>query len=94
MELAKQNLLSELNKDVLYLVYIGIGQFVATFIYMATFIRTGERGTRRIREKYLRSVLRQNIGLHDKLGPGAVTTKIETDTALIQASISEKVSMR
>lgn len=61
---------------------------------MFTWSWTGESGTRRIRENYLKAVLRQNIALFDSLGAGAVTTKIETDTALIQAGISEKVPMR
>lgn len=66
----------------------------ATYIYSASWIYTGEKATRRIRENYLASVLRQNIAfISDTVGAGAVTTRIETDTALIQAGISEKVSM-
>lgn len=43
---------------------------VATWIYMATWIYTGEKSTRRIREKYLQAVLRQNIAFFDRMGPG------------------------
>lgn len=35
--------------------------FVATFIYMVIWIYTGEAATKRYREAYLRSVLRQNM---------------------------------
>ncbi|KAI5480306.1 ATP-binding cassette, subfamily B (MDR/TAP), member 1 [Pseudohyphozyma bogoriensis] len=87
-----------IDKDVLYLVYIGIGMLVSTFIYMATVslvirIYTGEAATRRIREKYLQAVLRQNVAYFDKMGPGEVTTRIQTDTHLIQEGISDKVSI-
>src|SRR5436305_10611224 len=51
------------------------------------------RIARRIREDYLRSVLRQNIAYFDKLGAGEVTTRITSDTHLIQDGISEKVAM-
>ncbi|CAB4426285.1 unnamed protein product [Rhizophagus irregularis] len=60
---------------------------------MACWIATGERITRRIREQYLRAVLRQDIAYFDKLGAGEVTTRITNDTNLIQDGISEKVSM-
>ncbi|BGP31976.1 hypothetical protein JCM10296v2_003755 [Rhodotorula toruloides] len=90
---ARAHLFHEVNKDVLVLVYIGIGSFVATWIYMATWIYTGEKATRRIREKYLQAVLRQNIAFFDRMGPGEVTTRIETDTHLIQEGISDKIAI-
>lgn len=52
---------------------------------------SGEVNSKRIRERYLRAVLRQEIAYFDKLGAGEVTTRIETDTHLIQQGISEKV---
>lgn len=67
--------------------------FIATFLYMATFIYTGESATRRIREAYLRAVLRQNVAYFDKLGAGEVTTRIQTDTHLIQEGISDKIAI-
>ncbi|SCV74374.1 BQ2448_6806 [Microbotryum intermedium] len=90
---ARSDLFREVNKDVLYLVYIGIGMLVATWIYTASFVHSGEAATRRIREGYLRACLRQNIAYFDKLGAGEVTTRIETDTHLIQEGISDKISI-
>ncbi|KAJ1561965.1 GTPase-activating protein, partial [Cladochytrium tenue] len=80
----------------LYFVYLGLGTFVAVRffiadIYMAIFVAVGERLTHTIREKYLLSVLRQNIGWHDHEGAGEVATRITTDMLLIQDAISEKV---
>ncbi|KAK4047990.1 hypothetical protein OIV83_005024 [Microbotryomycetes sp. JL201] len=93
VENARNSLFDVVDQDVLYLVYIGIGMLVTTMLYMATWIFTGERITRRVREAYLRAVLRQNIAYFDKLGPGEVTTRIETDTHLIQEGISDKISI-
>ncbi|OAQ70357.1 multidrug resistance protein 3 [Pochonia chlamydosporia 170] len=83
----------ELSKYVLYFVYLAIGEFVVTYICTVGFIYTGEHISAKIREHYLESCMRQNIGFFDKLGAGEVTTRITADTNLIQEGISEKVSL-
>ncbi|KAL4788015.1 P-loop containing nucleoside triphosphate hydrolase protein [Aspergillus varians] len=83
----------ELTKNVLYFVYLGIGEFVTVYISTVGFIYTGEHATQKIREHYLESILRQNIGYFDKLGAGEVTTRITADTNLIQDGVSEKVGL-
>lgn len=83
----------ELNKFVLYFVYLGIGEFIVTYICTVGFIYTGEHISAKIREHYLESCMRQNIGFFDKIGAGEVTTRITADTNLIQDGISEKVSL-
>ncbi|KAM0748705.1 P-loop containing nucleoside triphosphate hydrolase protein [Meredithblackwellia eburnea MCA 4105] len=93
LRIARDHLLREVNKDALYLVYIAIGKFATTWIYTGAFVFTGEAITRRIREAYLKAVLRQNIAYFDKLGAGEVTTRLATDTHLIQEGISTKVPL-
>ncbi|KAG8944771.1 GTPase-activating protein [Tulasnella sp. 408] len=61
--------------------------------YRTCIVYSGEVNSKRIREKYLRSVLRQDITFFDKLGAGEVTTRIQTDTHLVQQGISEKVPL-
>ena len=56
-------------------------------------IYTGEAISRKMREKYLEAILRQNIGFFDKLGAGEITTRITGDTNLIQDGISQKVAL-
>ncbi|KAG8998635.1 GTPase-activating protein, partial [Tulasnella sp. 427] len=80
-------------KDASYLVYLGIGMFIVTYAYMLIWTWTGEVNSKRIRERYLRAVLRQDIAFFDKLGAGEVATRIQTDTHLIQQGISEKVAL-
>ena len=41
---------------------------------------TGEIGTKRLREKYLQAILRQDIAFFDNVGAGEVATRIQTDT--------------
>jgi len=83
----------ELAHLVLYFVYLAIGEFVCTYVSTVSFIYTGEHISAKIREHYLESCMRQNIGFFDKLGAGEVTTRITADTNLIQEGISEKVGI-
>ncbi|KAK6222367.1 hypothetical protein LQW54_001067 [Pestalotiopsis sp. IQ-011] len=83
----------EMGHLVLYFVYLAIGEFVTIYIATVGFIYTGEHISAKIREHYLQSCMRQNIGFFDKLGAGEVTTRITADTNLIQDGISEKVGL-
>ncbi|KAJ5787041.1 hypothetical protein N7457_002031 [Penicillium paradoxum] len=83
----------QLTSNVLYFIYLGIGEFVTVYISTVGFIYTGEHVTQKIREHYLEAILRQNIAYFDKLGAGEVTTRITADTNLIQDGISEKVGL-
>ena len=83
----------ELTHLVLYFVYLGVGEFIVTYIATVIFIYTGEHISGKIREHYLESCMKQNIGFFDKLGAGEVTTRITADTNLIQEGISEKVGL-
>ena len=65
--------------------------FVTTYIYMVTWIRTSEVAAKRLREQYLRSILRQDVAFFDNVGAGEVATRIQTDTHLVHLGISEKV---
>ncbi|KAG7290855.1 hypothetical protein NEMBOFW57_000860 [Staphylotrichum longicolle] len=83
----------ELGSLVLYFVYLAIGEFVTSYVATVGFIYTGEHISAKVREHYLESCMRQNIGFFDKLGAGEVTTRITADTNLIQEGISEKVGL-
>lgn len=83
----------KLTTNVLYFVYLGIGEFVTVYICTVGFIYTGEHVTQKIREHYLEAILRQNMAYFDRLGAGEVTTRITADTNLVQEGISEKVGL-
>ncbi|KAK4569860.1 GTPase-activating protein [Recurvomyces mirabilis] len=81
------------NHLVLYFVYLAIAEFVTIYTATVGFIYVGEHISAKIREQYLASILRQNIGYFDKLGAGEITTRITADTNLVQDGISEKVGL-
>jgi len=47
---------------------------------MYVWVYTGEINAKRIRERYLQAVLRQDIAFFDNVGAGEVATRISTDT--------------
>ena len=53
---------------------------VATYFYMVVWVYTGEVNAKRIRESYLRAILRQDIAFFDNVGAGEIATRIQTDT--------------
>ena len=60
--------------------FAGIGMFVCTYVYMNIWVYTGEVNAKRVRERYLQAVLRQDIAFFDNVGAGEVATRIQTDT--------------
>lgn len=90
---ARNHLNHEIVHGVLFLVYIGIAMFVGTYIYSATWTQSGQVITRRIRERYLQAILRQDIAYFDVVGAGEITTRIQSDIQLIQEGISDKIPM-
>jgi ATP-binding cassette subfamily B (MDR/TAP) protein 1 len=47
---------------------------------MYAWVYTAEVTSKRIRERYLKAILRQDIAFFDNIGPGEITTRIQTDT--------------
>ncbi|KAI9311515.1 P-loop containing nucleoside triphosphate hydrolase protein [Dichotomocladium elegans] len=75
---------------ILIFVYLGIATLVASYTAQALWTLTGARQTRRIRQKYVHAILRQDMGWFDKAEEGSLTTRLATDTQTIQTGISEK----
>lgn len=92
LETAKSAIYDDVNHLAKYLVYLGIAVLGAVYIANASWTITGQRITRRIRERYLQAVLRQNVAFFDKLAsPGEITNRITTDTHLLQVRTRERV---
>ncbi|CAK4031884.1 ABC transporter, ABC-B family, MDR type [Lecanosticta acicola] len=87
------NFASEMARLTLYLLYLAIGQFFTISASILGFTYTGEKITGQIRYHYLASLLRQNIAYFDNNGAGEVTTRITSDTNMVQEGISEKLGM-
>lgn len=64
-------------------------------MYISTvgFYWSGERIVRRLRRKYLETVVRQNMGFFDTISIGQLTTHITSDMTEIQEALTSKISL-
>ncbi|KAH8547854.1 P-loop containing nucleoside triphosphate hydrolase protein [Umbelopsis sp. PMI_123] len=74
-------------------VYMGIGALVGAYVCQCIWVMTGESQTRRIRQRYVHSILRQDMGWFDMSEEGSLTTRLASDTNMIQDGISEKFGL-
>lgn len=82
----------DVDKYAVYMVYLGIVVWFASWAEVAAWMQTGERQAARIRVLYLQSMLKKDISYFDvDARTGEVVDSISTDTLLIQDAISEKV---
>ncbi|KAL9235184.1 hypothetical protein vseg_009971 [Gypsophila vaccaria] len=73
-------------------VYLAIGSGIASFLQVACWMITGERQAARMRNLYLKTILRQDIAFFDKeVQAGEVVGRMSGDTVLIQDAMGEKV---
>ncbi|KAM5565167.1 ABC transporter B family member 13-like [Rosa sericea] len=82
---------SRISEYALYLIYLGIVLFISAWIGVASWTRTGERQTDRLRLKYLQSVLRKDIDFFDTEARDTnIIFHISSDTILVQDAIGDK----
>lgn len=80
------------SKVSLKFVYLGVGAGLAAFFQVAMWMVTGERQAARIRNLYLKTILRQDVSFFDKeTNTGEVVGRMSGDTVLIQDAMGEKV---
>ncbi|PAN17166.1 hypothetical protein PAHAL_3G110300 [Panicum hallii] len=73
-------------------VYLAVASAAASFVQVACWMITGERQAARIRNLYLRTILRQEIAFFDQhTNTGEVVGRMSGDTVLIQDAMGEKV---
>ncbi|KAH9620345.1 hypothetical protein KSS87_015948 [Heliosperma pusillum] len=81
-----------ISKVALRFVYLALSIAVAAFTQVACWMITGERQAARMRNLYLKSILRQDIAFFDKeTNSGEVIGRVSGDTVLIQDALGEKV---
>jgi ABC-type multidrug transport system fused ATPase/permease subunit len=69
---------------------IGIVSFVASFLFNAFLTVSSSRQTTRIRSMAFRSLLKQEIAWHEKTSPGELSSRIISDSILIEEGIGNK----
>ncbi|GFP95195.1 ABC transporter b family member 15 [Phtheirospermum japonicum] len=87
------NFTHSINKDALVLCYMACVQWVACFLEGYCWTRTAERQASRLRSRYLKAVMRQDVGYFDLhvTSTAEVIESVSSDSLVIQDAISEKV---
>ncbi|XP_023549974.1 ABC transporter B family member 15-like isoform X2 [Cucurbita pepo subsp. pepo] len=85
--------LHSIEKNAVAMLYIACGAFLVSFLEGYCWTRTGERQTARMRARYLKAVLRQDVGYFDMhvTGTSEVIASVSSDTLVIQDVLSEKI---
>ncbi|CAG7872591.1 hypothetical protein BRARA_F03156 [Brassica rapa] len=88
-----ETFMQSISKNAVALLYVACGSWVVCFLEGYCWTRTGERQTARMREKYLRAVLRQDVGYFDLhvTSTSDVITSVSSDSFVIQDVLSEKL---
>ncbi|XP_021738589.1 ABC transporter B family member 11-like [Chenopodium quinoa] len=86
------HIIDVVSKVCLKFIYLAIGVAIAAFLQVACWMVTGERQAARIRNLYLKTILRQDVAFFDnETTTGEVVGRMSGDTVLIQDAIGEKV---
>ncbi|GAV73076.1 ABC_tran domain-containing protein/ABC_membrane domain-containing protein [Cephalotus follicularis] len=82
-----------INKNAVTLLYLACGSWVSCFLEGYCWTRTGERQATRMRARYLKAVLRQDVGYFDLhvTSTAEVITSVSNDSLVIQDVLSEKL---
>ncbi|XP_051143555.1 ABC transporter B family member 3-like [Andrographis paniculata] len=82
----------EVSKVSLKFVYLALGSGIATFSQVSCWTITGARQAVRIRNLYLKAILRQDIGYFDKeTHTGEIIDRMSNDTSVIEDAMGEKI---
>ncbi|XP_071946637.1 uncharacterized protein [Antedon mediterranea] len=85
--------MSEVNKAVLILFAINAGGAVASFFRSWLFTLAGTRVVCRVRSKLLAAIIQQDIAFFDMNRTGELTSRLSSDTQVVQNAITVNISM-
>ncbi|KAJ1377927.1 P-loop containing nucleoside triphosphate hydrolase [Sesbania bispinosa] len=86
------HIVNQVSKVALLFIYLAIGSGIASFLQVSCWMVTGERQAARIRNLYLKTILKQDIAYFDtETTTGEVIGRMSGDTILIQDAMGEKV---
>ncbi|KAL6888372.1 hypothetical protein ACP4OV_009398 [Aristida adscensionis] len=84
---------SKINENARNLLFLAVGNWIMAFLEGYCWARTAERQASRMRARYLKAVLRQDVEYFDlKVGSTSeVITSVSNDSLVVQDVLSEKV---
>ncbi|KAF2399304.1 leptomycin B resistance protein pmd1 [Trichodelitschia bisporula] len=93
VQAAKDKFLATVNKNAMYMVYLGLARFMLSYISMLSIRISGLRISARLRLAYLRALFQQPISTIDATSPGAIASRLTTNSNTIESGISQQFSL-
>ena len=88
----QDQMLDAVRQDALYFIYIAIASFFASWAAVTFYMIVGDRQAKRIREEYVKAILRQNLAWFNAHQAGELTSRLSADTETIADGIGQKLS--
>jgi len=85
--------MASITPKVHLLVYIAIARFLTVYIHLTCWNLASQRLAQRVRDRYLRNLLRQDIAFFDNLQSGEVSSRLNGDVQAIESGTNEKVGV-
>ncbi|CAK4078009.1 unnamed protein product [Aphanomyces euteiches] len=90
-QMMKDQMSDNISSVSLKFVYVGLGVIVCGFGQVACWSITASRQGKRIKQEYIRAILRQEIGWFDVNNPMQLATKVADTTLIIQDGLGRKI---
>ncbi|XP_047125214.1 ATP-dependent translocase ABCB1 isoform X2 [Hydra vulgaris] len=87
------NILDSMKKLAIFYCILAAAMFVCSFFQAAFWSLSAARQVHKIRIKFYKSILQQDVGWFDVNDPGTLTTRLSDDLVKIQSGIGDKVGM-
>ena len=85
--------LQDVQDHVVQIIIVAAVNFALIWIYTSCWSFLGERIVRRLRERYVRALLSQDMSYFDMLPPGEISTRLGENLITVQNGTSEKVGI-
>jgi len=89
----QNEIFKDLYKQMIILLIIGLVSFICTYLYNSLFNISAYRQVTKIRSLAFKSILRQDIPWHEQTSPGELSSRIVSDTILIEGGLGVKLGM-
>ncbi len=84
---------AQVDRAALFMVLVALLQAVAVSARFTLISLAGERAVTRIRERLFSSILDQEIGFFDQRRTGELTSRLASDTSVLQSAVSANISI-
>lgn len=82
-----------IDSRILLLVYLAIASLVLIYTHLVCWNVASQRLAQRVRDRYLRNLLRQDLAFFDNLQAGEVSSRLNGDIQAIESGTGEKVGV-